>query len=1019
MKQQVRDRFIYLVITSYLVLALGWILLSDAVLLVFTDPQSLMQFSTVKGIFFVVVSAASFYLALRAVPNTGTAAGISDETRGWQALLLNAVTPTYLSRFRVYALSILLTLIMYWVRLLLPGDVHSHPMLILYMLPIILAAIFGGFGPGIASTSVAVGLLIVPMLMHMKPSELPPQYSLQIAFLLVNGTAISALTGLLREALKRLEINRHILESIVAGSKDAILVKNKEGKYALVNQAAATTIGKPSADIIGKFDFEIFDQDTAARMGRNDAEMYALGQVILKEEIVRTLSGNMAHFSSVIGPLKDDQGNVTGLFGICRDVTKEKAAEKLLQEREQRLSRVIDGSEQGYWEWNIQSGEIEVSTRWMAMLGYTPNALVIDQQMWLDLIHPDDASMVKKAFSDHLNGYSQGVLTEYRIRKVDDSWLWIVTRGKVVEFDELGKPLLMSGTNADITQRKAAEQALREVAVVFDSSHEGILVTNQDRIITKVNQAFTRITGYQPGEVIGQKPKLLASGRQNALFYRELWESLKKNGFWRGELWNRRKSGEIYPELLSISVVKDEEGKIKNYVGFFIDISERKMHEEELERVAKYDKLTGVPNRQLLSDRFTDSVLRSAKQGHTCAVCFLDLDDFRQINECYGNQVGDHLLVGVTANLNKVLRANDTLARLGGDEFVLVLSDISSQKECAWMLERIQSAIAQPVIIGDLVLTITASIGVSLYPEDNVDPDTLLRHADQAMFMAKEAGKNRYQLFDPESDRKAQAQKLIQQQMLEALNNEEFELFYQPKVNLQSKAIIGMEALIRWRHPLKGIISPAEFLPHIQGHDLEVTFGNWVLKTAVNQMASWRLIGLDLQVSVNISARHLLYPGFHDKLMSLLTQYGDILPQRLELEILESAAIEDMEQAIVVVGDCRRLGVRFALDDFGTGYSSLSYLRRLPVDILKIDQSFVRDMLTDPDDMRIVEGVIQLASVFHKEVIAEGVETVAHGNLLERMGCHLAQGYGIAKPMPTEMVAEWCQDWNQRYMMFS
>ena len=368
--------------------------------------------------------------------------------------------------------------------------------------------------------------------------------------------------------------------------------------------------------------------------------------------------------------------------------------------------------------------------------------------------------------------------------------------------------------------------------------------------------------------------------------------------------------------------------------------------------------------------------------------------------------------VKVTNNLQQVLRAEDTLARMGGDEFVVILSDIGTPEECTLILDRILAAARQTVVLeGHPPIQISASVGVSLYPADNADPDTLLRHADQAMYLAKQAGKNRYQLFDPEIDRQAQLHRLQLEWLRQALLQRQFVLFYQPKVDLINGQVLGVEALIRWQHPTQGLLAPGAFLPYVQGSELEQHLGEWVIETALAQATVWRQSELHMQVSVNISANHLLQPGFCQQLGAALARHPDVAPDQFELEVLETAAISDMAQAAAILHQCKALGVKFALDDFGTGYSSLTYLRKLPVDTLKIDQSFVRDMLTDSDDLGIVEGVIRLANAFQRHVIAEGVETLAHGTALRELGCRFAQGYGIAKPMAAEQIPTWCATW--------
>ncbi|WP_059286232.1 putative bifunctional diguanylate cyclase/phosphodiesterase [Aquitalea magnusonii] len=546
---------------------------------------------------------------------------------------------------------------------------------------------------------------------------------------------------------------------------------------------------------------------------------------------------------------------------------------------------------------------------------------------------------------------------------------------------------------------------------MFDSSYEGIMVVSPSGLMTKVNAAFTRITGYSEEEAIGRSPAILSSGQHGPAFYQELWSMVRQHDFWRGEIWNRRKSGDLYAELLSISVVRDQFGQIQHYIGIFSDITQLKAHEAELNRIANFDPLTGVPNRRLLSDRLEQALIRSRRSGKPCAVCFLDLDGFKAVNDLHGHEAGDQLLIAVTERLKSVLRADDTLARLGGDEFVLLLCGLEGNDECIPVLDRVLSAVRQEVSLAAASISTSASVGVTLYPLDDADADTLLRHADQAMYQAKTSGKNRYQLFDPESDRKAQLHRRTLESLELALQQQQFLLYYQPKVDLGSGRIIGVEALIRWQHPERGLLAPAAFLPTLQGSELETAFGRWVLDEGVAQAARWQAQGLGMAISINVSANYLLHADFYPHLQQALQRYPQLPPARLELEVLESAALADMDQALAVLQQCRALGVHFALDDFGTGYSSLTYLRKLPLDTLKIDQSFVSGMLEDVDDLGIVASVIQLADVFQRQVIAEGVETMAHGAVLLQMGCRLVQGYGIARPMPAAELEGWCRQW--------
>ena len=435
------------------------------------------------------------------------------------------------------------------------------------------------------------------------------------------------------------------------------------------------------------------------------------------------------------------------------------------------------------------------------------------------------------------------------------------------------------------------------------------------------------------------------------------------------------------------------------------------LHREELEHSAHYDALTGVPNRRLLADRLGIAIARARRTGKFLAVCYLDLDGFKAINDTFGHAGGDFLLIEITDRLKCVLRGDDTLSRLGGDEFVLLFSDLEQIEESHPILDRVLATVGMPVLIEATFASVSGSIGVALFPADNADADTLLRHADQALYRAKEAGKNRYHLFDPELDRQVQMHRTHLERLRDAMGQDEFVLYYQPKVDLITGAVIGAEALIRWQHPERGLLPPVDFLPYMNGTDLEIPVGEWVIDTVLKQIEVWHAIGLGITVSANITAAHLLHPGFSEYLQQALERHPDVVPENLELEILETAALADMEKAVQVLTRCRQLGVRFALDDFGTGYSSLTYFRTLPVDILKIDQSFVREMFDDPDDLGIVETVVQLAKAFNRPVIAEGVETLELGAMLLTLGCRYAQGYGIARPMPTEKIPGWVEQW--------
>ena len=543
---------------------------------------------------------------------------------------------------------------------------------------------------------------------------------------------------------------------------------------------------------------------------------------------------------------------------------------------------------------------------------------------------------------------------------------------------------------------------------VFSDTHEGIVISDADNLIIDVNPTFCDITGYSREDVIGQNIRMLSSGKQSPGFYQDMWRAINENSHWQGELWNRKKNGELYAELLTVSVIRDEFDEVINYVGVFTDITSSKRQQEQLSIMAHYDVLTGLPNRALFVDRFSQAIAHSKRTKRQLAVCFLDLDNFKPINDNYGHEVGDKLLVEVAKRIVANIREEDTVSRQGGDEFALLLNDIESFSQCEQTLQRIHDAIAQPYTIDGYSPQITASSGVTLYPRDDGDIDTLLRHADQAMYKVKLEGKHCYHLFNPEEDKRTIEKHHHLDEIEHALVNKHFQLYYQPKVNMATGDVFGVEALMRWIHPEKGLIPPLDFLPSIEGTELEIKVGNWVINQALSQLEVWSQQGIHLEVSINISSNHLLSGSFFDQLDAALTKHSSVDSQCLQLEILESSALGDLSAISTIIESCQSvLGVKVALDDFGTGYSSLTHLRHLPVDTIKIDQSFVRDMLCDPSDYAIIDGIIGLSGSFSREIIAEGVESTDHGLMLLMIGCEEAQGYAIAKPMPADEYLQW------------
>jgi len=559
--------------------------------------------------------------------------------------------------------------------------------------------------------------------------------------------------------------------------------------------------------------------------------------------------------------------------------------------------------------------------------------------------------------------------------------------------------------------------------VLFEDSPLAIVVYDTHNLeILAVNSAFSRILGYKAALTMGRALDFVAMPQEQVTLRalaRQLSEHSEEAAY-TGRMQFRHQSGQVI-EIEGVLQRVDYPGHHAQIL-MLQDVTERRQAEERLQMAAKeyqsqleksthYDALTGLPNRALLTERMRQGIDQSVRTDCSMAVCFLDIDAFKPFNETHGQAVGDHLLINMAERLRSCLHGGDTLARIGGDEFVLLLPGLRSDEELDQFLMRLQARLAEPLVVADLAINLSASIGITIYPQDDAAPDTLLRHADQAMVLAKQRGKGRSQRFDPEGDKRVRVHQETVDLMRSALLRQEFVLYYQPKVNMRTGDVVGVEALIRWRHPEQGLLAPGAFLPAIEGDPFMVELGNWVIGEALSQTAHWRSQGLDLAISVNIAAQQLAQPNFIDGLREQLANHPGTAPGGLELEVLETSALDDISKVEHTICACRELGIGFSLDDFGTGYSSLTYLRRLSADTLKIDQSFVRDMLDDPEDRAIVAGIIGLADAFKRKVIAEGVETVAHGQSLLTLGCSLAQGYGIARPMPAQDLPNWVETW--------
>lgn len=740
----------------------------------------------------------------------------------------------------------------------------------------------------------------------------------------------------------------------------------------------------------------------------------------IEAEMDSAHSGNRNHFyfkhrlsNGEIRDVEVHSGPVTYngktlLYSIIHDVTDRVRAERELELERSRLNVLIESIPDLIWFKDPEGVYLHCNSRFENFFGAKQS----------DIIGKTDYDFVEKPLADFFRendrkAIAAGIpcVNEEKVTFALDGHEEDLETIKTVVKDEQGELIGVLGIGRDITLRKAHEEKMQLFANIYSSTHDGIIVCNAKEKILDVNPAFTEIVGYSRNEVLGRTPRFLSSGRQSKKFYAQMWEQIENAGFWKGEVWNRNKYGEFYAVQINISVIKNSEGAVTHYVGIFSDITSLKTHEEALEYMAHYDALTSLPNRTLLGDRLIMAISRAKRNRSLMAVCFIDLDGFKPINDLYGHKAGDNVLISIAQRLREEVRGDDTVARIGGDEFVVLLNDLDGIHNLEMILDRFLVSIKSPYVIAQNSVQVSASIGVALTSSGDIEADILLRRADQAMYVAKQMGRDQYHIFDVERDESIKEQHDMLKDMQRGLNEGEFELYYQPKVNMLTGEVFAAEGLIRWNHPEKGFLSPAVFLTALKGHALGITFDYWAINQAIMQCLLWHEKGCMIMVSVNLTGETLLNPHFIQDLRLLISKFPDFKPEYLTFEVLETAMLEDITHAKSIFNQCLEMGFRLSLDDFGTGYSSLTYLRHFPIHNVKIDQSFVKDILTEEEDLSLVESIIGLSKVFHKAVIAEGVESEAIGLKLIEMGCVFAQGYAISKPMKQELMLPWIRQY--------
>ncbi|MGH8808350.1 MAG: putative bifunctional diguanylate cyclase/phosphodiesterase, partial [Noviherbaspirillum sp.] len=630
---------------------------------------------------------------------------------------------------------------------------------------------------------------------------------------------------------------------------------------------------------------------------------------------------------------------------------------------------------------------------------YAPDELPAGRGLWRRLLHPDDREQVERSFTEAPTQVAQGISVELRLLHKEGHYVPVLSR-YWIQRDADGKAALISGTNMDLTERKRASERLRLAGTVFETTREGVIITDADRRIVMVNHAFSEITGYTGAEVAGQPPSILRSGRHGDEFYEHMWAAIDDTGYWQGEVWNRRKDGEIYPELLSISAVKINAGAVVNYVGVFADISRLKASETQLEFLANHDPLTHLPNRLLLLSHLEHGIRAAQRNNGRVALLVLDLDRFKDVNDSFGHGAGDALLQQVAERLTAHLRGMDTVARLGGDEFAVMLKGVVQPEDAALFASEIMTSLNRAwTLPNGTQARVGVSIGISLYPDHGSTTHELLQHADAALYQAKHEGRGCFRYFSQNLTRAARERIDLEARLHRAIAQDELRVYYQPLVDIASGRIVGAEALVRWQDPLEGLISPARFIPVAESTGLIDDLGGWVLRQTCMQGRRWIDAGLPpLTLAVNISPRQFLRGDTGASVSRILEETG-FPATSLELELTESALMECEEDVVQLLNRLRSTGVRLAIDDFGTGYSSLAYLKRFPLDVLKIDKGFIDDV-PQRQDGAIAAAIVAMGHSLGFKVLAEGVETDAQLAFLKSLGCDMFQGYLVSKPVP-------------------
>jgi len=812
---------------------------------------------------------------------------------------------------------------------------------------------------------------------------------------------------------KELSEKEQLLRTVIDEIPDILVLKDSEGKFLLANQAVANLYNTTTDEMLGKDDSDFgvskemsdfFRQNILDIMKKDKPE-------VVYEDSLDAKTNEIHHFRSIKRPFKDKDGKNQILI-IAQDITSLIEIQKELQHQQVFLNTLVNSIPAFVWLKDIDGRYMMCNAKFLS-------AFNLEEK---DIVGKTDYDLVEKHLADSLRKHDKDTIKENTLKVQENRILFptekthkLIESNKVPMYDKEGKLIGVLGIGHDITKKRQTEERLE---YALNGSSDGLWDWNMQTNEVYFSPRWLEMIGYENDNL----PQTFDSW--NRLLHPDDKELIIKqaNDYINGktdkyevEFRMQHKNGKWIYVLARGKLVTDVNGNLQqppHMVGTHVDITSMRQYEIELEHLAHFDPLTNLPNRLLLADRLQQAMLQSNRSNNTIAVVYIDIDGFKEVNDNYGHDIGDKLLIDLAKRMQKSLRENDTLSRFGGDEFVAVLQDLDEHSTVIQILQRLLESVAENLVIEGISINVSASVGISFYPQDKeISSDGLIRQADHAMYQAKQSGKNRYFIFDTKQDQVLKTLNEKIDRIEKAYNKQEFILYYQPKVNMRTGKIIGAEALIRWNHPERGILAPVEFLPTITSHSLSIVIGSWVIETAMKQLEEWNNMGIKIPLSVNLDPMQLEDDSFLDNLDKLLEKYPSIEKGDLEFEMLETSALEEISHIVHIIDSCHARGIGFSIDDFGTGYSSLTYLKRLPAKTLKIDQSFIFDIFDDTEDLAIVEGILELAKTFNRKVIAEGIESIEHGRVLLLLGCELAQGYQIAKPMSSDNLLHWYETW--------